>query len=93
MQDLFNALTGPSGKDLSIVLVFLFVALTLVAVFGLIQWRNIEQRRMETSLKQEMLERGMSADDIVRVIEASQTKPEPVDAEKAHPRSTASPVD
>jgi hypothetical protein len=69
MQDLVNGLTGPSGKDLSMVLVFLFMGATVVAIFGLIQWRKIEQRRMETSLKQEMLQRGMSADDIVRVIE------------------------
>jgi hypothetical protein len=93
MQDLFNALTGPSGKDLSLVLVILFVGATLVAIFGLIQWRNIEQRRMETALKREMLEQGMSADDIVRVIEARQTKQEPVEAEKAPARSTARPAD
>jgi hypothetical protein len=89
MQDLVNAL----GKDLSLVLIFLVVGATVVAIIGLFQWRKIEQRRMEASLKQEMLQRGMSADDIVRVIEASQTKREPVDAEKAHPRPTASAVD
>jgi hypothetical protein len=93
MKDLFNALAGPSGSDLSMVLVFLVVGATVVGIFALIQWRNIEQRRMDTSLKREMLERGMSADDIVRVIEASQTNRESVDAENTLPRPTTSTAD
>jgi nicotinamide riboside transporter PnuC len=56
MQDLVNAL----GKDLSLVLIFLVVGATVVAIIGLFQWRKIEQRRMEASLKQEMLQRGLT---------------------------------
>jgi hypothetical protein len=89
MQDLVNAL----GKDLSLVLIFLVSGATVVAIIGLFQWRKIEQRRIEAALKQEMLERGMSADDIVRVIQASQAKPGPVDVEKARPQPRADSVD
>jgi hypothetical protein len=93
MQEFFNALTGPGGERLSSPLVFLFSGATVVAIIGIFQWRKIEQRRMEAALKQEMLERGMSADEIVRVIEASQIKPERHESEKARSRAKASHVD
>ena len=93
MHEFFTALTGPSGKDLSIVLVFLVVGVTLIAIFGFIQWRKIEQRRMEAGLKQEMLQRGMSADEIVRVIEASQIKTKWIDTQKGGPPATYTSAD
>jgi hypothetical protein len=41
-------------------------------VFGTVTkyLQNVRQAELDASLKQEMLQRGMSADDIVRVIEA-----------------------
>jgi hypothetical protein len=94
MQEFFNVLTAPDRKELlTMALSFFFPGVTLVAIIGIFQWRKIEQRRMEAALKQEMLERGMSADEIVRVIEASQIKPERHESEKARSRATASHVD
>jgi hypothetical protein len=37
-------------------------------------WRRVRQIEMEISLKHEMLERGMSAEEIERVIKASRRK-------------------
>ena len=93
MQEFFKALTSPGGEHLSMALVWLFGGATVVSIIGIFQWRKIEQRRMEASLKQEMLQRGMSADEIVRVIEASQIKPERDECEKARSRARASHVD
>jgi hypothetical protein len=53
-----------------------FVTLTIVFASGLIiflawQWRLHRRTEMEVSLKHEMITRGMSADEIERVLRAS----------------------
>ena len=57
----------------------------LIAVVAILNhtWRRHREAELEASLKQDMLNRGMSADDIVRVIRASAREepspPEPQD--------------
>ena len=46
------------------------IALVAIAAVVAIQWRKHRQNELEYSLKQEMLNRGMSADDIERVFRA-----------------------
>jgi hypothetical protein len=57
---------------LSIVgLVFLFVAIVIVvSVVGQVV-RGIHHARLESGLKRELLDRGLAADEIARIVEAS----------------------
>jgi hypothetical protein len=74
MHEFFDAVSGVQGKNLTILLVFAIAGLTLAIIAGFSQWRKVEQRRTDAALKKEMLQRGMSADEIVRVIEAGQIR-------------------
>jgi hypothetical protein len=38
-----------------------------------VQWRKVRQAELETALKSEMLQLGMSADDIVKVLGVTRT--------------------
>ncbi|HEV3083951.1 MAG TPA: hypothetical protein VGY66_29480 [Gemmataceae bacterium] len=49
----------------------LFIGIIVISVVGMIQWRWFRQAGMEAALKQQMLDRGMSAEEIVRVLSAS----------------------
>lgn len=51
--------------------VLFIIGATISAVFAVIQWRKIRIAEMEATLKQQMLDRGMTADEIVRVLGAS----------------------
>ena len=55
---------GPLGSIVAI-------GLVVVAVVAVIQWRKVRIAEMEAALKQQMLDRGMPSDEIVRVLEAS----------------------
>lgn len=65
------------------------VGLTFWVVIGLVwitwiiaeNWRRARKTELETMLKQEMLQRGMSADEIVKVLKASKGGSKPTDAE------------
>ena len=46
------------------------IALVILGGAGLKAWRKNESGKRDAELKLEMLARGMSADDIVRVLEA-----------------------
>lgn len=48
--------------------------LTTVLVVGLVQWRKVRQADIETTLKAQMLEQGLSAAEIQQVIEAGRKK-------------------
>jgi hypothetical protein len=49
---------------------------TIIAVAGMLTWRKHQATKMETELKMEMLARGMSADDIERILAAkAESKP------------------
>jgi hypothetical protein len=67
--------------NLSILIAWVLVAITIAAIVAIIQWRKFRQAELEAvvkqfeteaALKREMLERGMSADEIVQVLSATQ---------------------
>lgn len=55
------------------------------------QWRRGRKAELEIMLKQEMLQRGMSADDIVKVLNASTGRSKPTGPNPPSPTSTVSP--
>lgn len=52
------------------VIVYSVVALAILGAVGIKAWRKNEAGKRDAELKLEMLARGMSADDIVRVLAA-----------------------
>lgn len=65
------------------------VAIPCFSVFGLLflwgmsatlssQWRRAKASEQDAVLKRDMIERGFSADEIVRVLQASSAEPQPV---------------
>ena len=52
---------------------FVFAFLTITTVVSSVgyYWHKLRKAELEASLKQEMIQRGMSADEIKQVIEAS----------------------
>jgi hypothetical protein len=74
MQEFFEALNGPYGGNVALIAVFTVVGLCSAAIVAFVQWRKIEQHRLEAILKQKMIERGMTADEIVDVIQATQSR-------------------
>lgn len=55
-------------------IVFGFAALTIIVSMICHYWYNMRVKQWELSLKHTMLERGMSAEEIKSVLEASVTK-------------------
>jgi len=55
-----------------VTIVFVFMVPITAIVFGTLTayWRRSRQAELDAALKQQMLELGMSADEIVRVLEA-----------------------
>jgi hypothetical protein len=47
------------------------IGAVIVAVVAIIQWRKIRIAEMEATLKQQMLDRGMTADEIAMVLNAT----------------------
>jgi hypothetical protein len=59
---------------LGAILLSSIVAISIVAIS---QWKKVRIAEMEATLKQQMIDRGMSADEIVRVLSASAGKSPP----------------
>jgi hypothetical protein len=55
---------------LASLLAFLAICIGFIANVAIKAWRSNEMHKRETELKMEMLARGMSADDITRVLAA-----------------------
>jgi hypothetical protein len=55
-------------------IVFAFLTITGVASTLAHYWYKVKRAEMETGLKHAMLERGMSADDIQKVLEAASNR-------------------
>jgi hypothetical protein len=55
----------------------LFISIAVAFLIGWLGfcWFRFRQLELEAVLKQEMIQRGMSADDIVRVLKASKVEP------------------
>jgi hypothetical protein len=45
--------------------------LVAILIIAVVSWRKVRVAEMDAALKQQMLDRGMSADEIVRVLGAS----------------------
>ena len=63
--------------DPGLLLVFAVWAIVGGVVLGTIiaiQWRKVEQTKAEAKLKQQLTERGFTADDIIRVINAGASR-------------------
>ncbi len=72
MLDLF-------AKDPALLIpIVLFLGGALVGIVAILahQWRAIRRTELETALKQDMLRRGLSVDEIERVLRASERPPE-----------------
>lgn len=68
-------LFGKRPEFLFLISMFLcgtLIALTAIVVYN---WRRVRQTELEASLKQDMLNRGLSVDDIERVLRASSAPP------------------
>jgi len=69
-------------EDFGTVVLPIFVLLGTVGVIGLAaiiapQWRKTQQAKSEARLKEQMIERGFTADDIIKVINAGVSKGRP----------------
>ncbi len=68
---LHDFLTRCKPEDVFVFLVLLLLLIGTLTIFLAIQWRKIRLAEMEAVLKQDMLNRGMSADEIRTVLETS----------------------
>jgi hypothetical protein len=67
-----------SNKDVGIIFVFISIGLTVVGSFLAHYWYKIRREEIRAALKQNMLDRGMSAYEIRTIIEAgSDAAPDP----------------
>jgi hypothetical protein len=58
-----------------IFLVFAFLTITSVTGTVAHYWQKNRRDELETALKQDMIQRGMSADDIVKVLQVTKSRP------------------
>jgi hypothetical protein len=70
-------LSNVALKDLAPILVLVLCFLAAMIIWLSLQWRLHRRTEFEVALKQEMLNRGMSAADIERVLKASMTSADP----------------
>jgi hypothetical protein len=63
------------GQDVTGMVVACFICLAFVAAKAIGAWRDREVVRLAAELKMEMISRGMSAEDIDRVLGAQLTTP------------------
>jgi Tfp pilus assembly protein PilN len=67
-----EALLSPNAWPvLGMAAMFICVAVITVGCTLSVQWRKARQTEFECVLKKEMIERGMSADDILKVLQAT----------------------
>jgi hypothetical protein len=73
-------------KDVGPIVALILCFLAGMTVWITLQWRLHRRTEMEVALKHEMLNRGLSADEIERVMRASMTPAEPREQEKTAAR-------
>jgi hypothetical protein len=64
--------------DNPVFIVFAFLTITSVASTVAYYWHKIHKTEVEAALKQEMIQRGMSADEIERVLRATASGKSPI---------------
>src|SRR5262245_34552132 len=69
-------------EDVLVFLVMLLSFVGAVTIFLAIQWRKVRLAEMEAVLKQDMLNRGMSAEEIRTVLESSMSAARPAPSPK-----------
>jgi hypothetical protein len=74
MQQFLASPDGPAA--VGIVGMFFCIAVLAVGCTVAVQWRKLQQAELEVALKRDMLQMGMCADDVVKVLEASAVVPE-----------------
>src|SRR5437899_2049404 len=77
MQEFLDRVARPGGEHILGLVLPIVILLILAAMVAIVQWRKYRQAGMEASLnqriidlKQQMIERGMSADEMERVLNA-----------------------
>jgi len=66
----WNTLTADPDRLRVAFLYILPVLVTILLAFGMKAWRKNESSKRDAELKMEMLAKGMSADEIIRVLTA-----------------------
>jgi hypothetical protein len=66
----WEIVNGDPDRVRAAVFYVLPVLVTVLLVFGIGAWRRNEAHKRDAELKQQMLSKGMSADEIVRVLTA-----------------------
>lgn len=74
MQELLQSL---GTENLGILMGLATIGTIVITVVALVQWRKLRQTQLEISLKQDMIARGMSAEEINRVMQAGHVEFEP----------------
>lgn len=70
MREFLDAFSGEGGKNLAPLLVLVMAGVTAIAITFIHRWYKHRQTEIDAALKQEMIQRGMSAEDIERVLAA-----------------------
>ncbi len=67
------AVLPPGDRMVAVMFVLMAIAGIVIVVVTVlaVQWRRVRQAEVDAALKRDMLERGMSAADIERVVQAS----------------------
>jgi hypothetical protein len=66
----------PQFRFVLMIVSIVFGSLLIISIVGIVSAvaRSIHHRRLEIELKRELIDRGMSADEVARVVEASAGK-------------------
>jgi hypothetical protein len=65
------SLSSPEVQLFTPLGVLFIIGVTIFAVVAVCQWRKVRIAEMDATLKQQMIDRGMSVDEIVRVLSTS----------------------
>jgi hypothetical protein len=71
MQEFLNLCVQPGGYWLPVLILGMMLCLTLVAMVAVGEWGKLRRAKLQASLTQAMLQRGMSAVEILQMLAAS----------------------
>jgi hypothetical protein len=80
MQWFLDLCVQPGGFWLPVFILALMLCLTLVAMVAVAEWGKLRRAKLQAGLTQALLQRGMSANEILQTLAASQaldSKPSP----------------
>jgi hypothetical protein len=79
-----------SAPAIGAVGMFICIAVISVGCTVAVQWRKVRQATLEAELKRDMIQQGMSADDIVKVLTATAFSEPGQPSQPTEPASRAS---